>query len=295
MGKKNIPVGLDKFHYAVMTDEDLETYDTPVPIAGLIQANVSPIVNSANLSADDAIFDVADSMQGANVTIGLADIPTVDQSALLGSSIDTNGVLIEKNTDHAPYVAIGYRRKMSNGKYRYMWLYKGRFRPYDENADTQGETPTFQTPSITATFMPRDKDSEWRARANEGDETVLPATLTAWFDAVYEETPDITPLTVTVDPLHEATEVDVEKIIKWTFDKAINTLTINSANFFLLDSDNSPVAGTLDYNSTQKEITFTPTSSLSAGTYTAFATLGVKDVSGKSLATASITTFTVGA
>jgi phi13 family phage major tail protein len=292
---KDITIGLDMFHYAVMTDESTETYDVPVHVPGLIQMNVSPTVNSVNLSADDKIYDTADSLGAINVTLGLANLPTEDQAALLGHTVNADGVLIRKSTDQAPYVAVGYRRRMSNGKYRYVWLYKGKFRVYDQNADTKGETPTYQTPSISATFMPRDKDNQWQAVANEGDPGIPSQTLADWFDAVYEETPDVTPLTVTVDPLHEATEVDVEKIIKWTFNKAINTLTINSANFFLLDSDNSPVAGTLDYNSTQKEITFTPTSSLSAGTYIAFATLGVKDVSGKSLATASITTFTVGA
>lgn len=292
---KDITIGLDMFHYAVMTDESTETYDVPVHVPGLIQMNVSPTVNSVNLSADDKIYDTADSLGAINVTLGLANLPTEDQAALLGHTVNADGVLIRKSTDQAPYVAVGYRRRMSNGKYRYVWLYKGKFRVYDQNADTKGETPTYQTPSINGTFMPRDKDELWQATANEGDPGIPSQTLADWFDAVYEETPDVTPLTVTVDPVNEATEVEPTASIVWTFNKSLQAGTINSANFFLLDSDNSPVAGTLDYNSTQKEITFTPTSSLSAGTYTAFATLGVKDVSGKSLATASITTFTVGA
>ena len=192
---KDITIGLDMYHYQIMDDEDLETYPAtaPVHIPGLIQANVSPVVNSANLSADDKLYDTADSLSAINVTMGLADIPTADQAALLGHTINADGVLIKKDTDQAPYVAIGYRRRMSNKKYRYVWLYKGKFRPYDQNADTKGETPTFQTPSISATFMPRDKDNQWQAVANEGDLTVLAPTLSTWFDAVYEtpETPVI--------------------------------------------------------------------------------------------------------
>lgn len=186
---KNITIGLDMFHYAVMDDEALETYEgEPIHIPGLMQANVSPTVNSVNLPADDKIYDTADSLGGINVTVGLADIPTDDQANLLGHTVNTDGVMVRKSTDHAPYVAIGYRRQMSNGKYRYVWLYKGKFRLFDQNADTKGETPAFQTPSMQATFMPRDKDNQWQAVANEGDTTVLPATLTSWFDAVYEET-----------------------------------------------------------------------------------------------------------
>lgn len=179
-------IGLDKFHYAIMLDEETETYDTPVHIPGVIQVGVSPIVNNVNLAADNKIFDTADSMQGANVTVNLSNIPTADRAAILGHKIDERGGLVERGRDEAPYLAIGYRRKLSGGNYRYVWIYKGKFRPYDETADTQAETLTFQTPSISATFMPRNKDDEWRYSVKEGDEGVSKEYLKTWFDEVQE-------------------------------------------------------------------------------------------------------------
>lgn len=179
-------IGVDMFHYAIMTDEDTETYDTPVRIPGLIQLNVAPITNNATQSADDAIFDTADSMQGANVTVGLTNIPTKDKAAMFGHKIDDKGGLVEKTTDEPPFLAIGYRRKISGGQYRYIWIYKGKFRPYDENADTQGDTPTFQNPTANAVFMPRSKDKEWRYSRKEGDEGVDAEELKNWFTEVQE-------------------------------------------------------------------------------------------------------------
>lgn len=290
---KNITIGLDMFHYAVMTDEENETYDEPIHIPGLIQANISPIVNNVNLNADDSIYDTADAVAGWTVTVGLADLPYEDRANWLGGRIDANGVYHEPTIPSAKYLAIGYRREMSNSKYRYVWLYKGKFRPYDENADTKGETPTFQTPSITGTFMKRDKDKESKVEANEGDARYPQEVFDTWFDTVYEETPDVTPLTVTIDPLNEATGVDPTASVKWTFNKSLQESTINSGNFFLLDDGNANIAGTLDYNADRKVITFKPAENLTAGDYTAFATKGIKDISGKTLAEAKVTTFTV--
>jgi phi13 family phage major tail protein len=294
MTKGNVTIGLDMFHYAVMIDEDTETYSEPVHIPRLMTANVSPIVNTANLSADDKIAETADAIVGANITIGLADIPHADQAALLGHTIDANGVLVRKGTDQAPYVAIGYRRRMANGKYRYVWNYKGRFRPFEDNAETKGETINFQTPSIQATFLLRDKDDQWQAVVNEGDEGFTDVVKEAWFDAVYETTADTTPPTVTVEPADAATEVAADSNVVWTFNEAIRANTINSSNFMLLDADNAPVAGALGYDSTAKIVTFNPTEALTAAAkYTAIVTTGVKDLAGNALAAASITTFTV--
>ena len=291
---KNIPIGLDMFHYAIMSDEITETYEEPVHIPGLMQLLVAPVVNSANLSADDKVYDTADSLSAINVTLGLADIPTEDQAALLGHTVDANGVLIKKETDKAPYVAIGYRRRLSNGKYRYLWLYKGKFRLFEDNADTKGETPTFQTPSITATFVTRDKDNQWEAVVNEGDPGVTVGTLNAWFDTVYETVADTVPPTVTVDPADDSIDVPADSNIEWTFTKSIKVSTINKANFMLLDSNLASVAGTLDYNSDAKIITLKPTTALTASEeYTAIVTTGVKDTAGNALAAPSVTKFIV--
>ena len=296
MGKGNVTIGLDFFHYAIMDDEDNETYGEIYHIPQLMTANVSPIVNSANLPSDDKISETADSIMGANVTVGLANIPTADQARILGSTIDANGVLGRRGTDQAPYVAIAFRRRMANGKYRYVWYYKGRFRPFEDNAETKGETINFQTPAITATFLLRDKDDLWQNIVNEGDEGFTDEVKNAWFDAVYEAVADTAAPTVTVVPLHEAEAVAAGDNVVWTFNESIRVNTINASNFMLLDSDNAPVAGALGHDSTAKIVTFNPTAALTAAeTYTAIVTTGVKDLAGNALAAPSITTFTVAA
>jgi len=61
-------------------------------------------------------------------SLRLKILTSTPRSVLLGHSV-TGGVLIKKSTDTAPYVALGFKSKKSNGSYRYVWLYKGKLRP----------------------------------------------------------------------------------------------------------------------------------------------------------------------
>lgn len=184
-----VRVGLDKLHYAIMTDEVNETYDTPKPIHGAITATVTPTTNTETLYADDQAAEVASSLGGIEVEIGVKDLPADVLKDILGNTVNAEGVLIDSKDDNPPYVALGWRSRKSNGKYRYYWLYKGKFQPNEESFQTKEDSPTFQTPTITAQFIPRDKDGRWRVRVDEDGTGVDPDVITNWFNAVYEETP----------------------------------------------------------------------------------------------------------
>lgn len=179
-------IGLDKIYYAIMTDETLETYATPKRIPGAITANVSPTTNSVTLNADDRADEVANSLGEIEIEINPKDLPPDILKDILGATIDSNGALSQSATDVAPYVAIGWRSRKSNGKYRYYWFYKGKFQPNEEEFQTKEDTPTFQTPTITGLFIPRQKDDKWKVLIDEDGETVPASVITDWFKTVYE-------------------------------------------------------------------------------------------------------------
>lgn len=185
MSQKNIPVGLDSLYYAVMTDETAETYGTPKRIYGAIQATITPTVNSSTLYADDIPYDTSSTMGDTAVSLNVAEIPTEDQAILLGHEIDDNGGLDQKSTDIGPYVAIGYRRRLANKKFKYVWLYKGRFTLGTEEANTKTDQLSYQTPTLNATFISRQTDERWRYSVTDGDEGVTPEFLSKFFDEVY--------------------------------------------------------------------------------------------------------------
>ena len=110
---------------------------------------------------------------------------------LTGSTIDENHVVISASEDGGAPVAIGFRAKKSNGKYRYYWLYRVKFGIPATNLATKGDSITFSTPTIEGTVLRRNKpDSSgkhpWKAEVTEGDTEVTEDTIKNWYQTVYE-------------------------------------------------------------------------------------------------------------
>ena len=122
-------IGLDKLYYAKITEDSdgNETYDTPIPLAKAMSAELSVELAEATLYADDGASEVVKEFQSGTLTLGIDDIGTAVAEDLTGATIDKNKVLASASEDGAPPVAIGFRAKKANGKYRYFWLYRVKF------------------------------------------------------------------------------------------------------------------------------------------------------------------------
>ena len=106
-------------------------------------------------------------------------------------SVDSNGVIISASEDGGAPVAVGFRAKKANGKYRYFWLYRVIFGIPATNLATKGDSITFSTPTIEGTVVRRNKpDSSgkhpWKAEVTEGDTGVDASTISGWYTTVYE-------------------------------------------------------------------------------------------------------------
>jgi hypothetical protein len=97
---------------------------------------------------------------------------------------------------------------------------------------------------------------------------------------------------LTTDPLNNVTGVSRNKTIAFTFSESMDPLTINSTTF-TLSQGAMAINGTVTYSGSTA--TFTPINTLAAATsYTATLTTGAKSLSGKTLASNSIWSFTTG-
>lgn len=191
-------IGLDKLYYSKITEaaDGTETYATPVSLAKAMKSDLSVDLAEATLYADDGVATVVKEFKSGKLTLGVDDIGVSAAEDLTGAVIDENGVLISASEDGGAPVAIGFRAKKSNGKYRYFWMYKVKFGVPATNLETKGDSIKFSTPTIEGTVMRRNKvDSKgnhpWKAEVNEDDAAVQAATITGWFTTVYE--PDYTP------------------------------------------------------------------------------------------------------
>jgi phi13 family phage major tail protein len=191
--KNMATIGLDRLYYAKITENENgeETYDTPVPLAKAITAELSVELAEATLYADDGAAEVVKEFQSGTLTLGVADIGVAAAEVLTGATLDDNKVLISTSEDGGAPVAIGFRAKKANGKYRYFWLYRVKFGIPATNLQTKGDSITFSTPTIEGTVMRRNKPDgqgkhPWKAEVSEDDPGVSPETITGWYTEVYE-------------------------------------------------------------------------------------------------------------
>ena len=195
-------IGLDKLFYAKITEDKdgNETYATPVQLAKAMTADLSVELAEATLYADDGAAEIVKEFKSGTLSLGVDDLGGAVASDLTGSTIDNNGVVISTAEDGGTPIAVGFRAKKSNGKYRYFWLYRIKFGIPATALATKGDSITFNTPTIEGTIMRRKKvdgkgKHPWKAEVTEGDIGVSAATITNWYKEVYE--PSYTETTTT--------------------------------------------------------------------------------------------------
>lgn len=184
-------IGLDKLFYADITEDDKgnETYGKPKQLAKAISADLSIELNEATLYADDGQAEAVKEFKGGTLSLGVDDIGHAVAADLVGAKLDSNGVLISGSEDTSKYVAVGFRAKKANGKYKYYWLYRVLFGVPATNLATKGDSISFQTPTIEGSIFRRNKldgnkNHPWKAEATETSENA--AIISKWYDAVYE-------------------------------------------------------------------------------------------------------------
>ena len=188
-------IGLDKLYYAVIKEDENgdETYSTPVPLAKAISAELSIELAEATLYADDGASEVVKEFKSGTLSLGVDDIGNTTASDLTGAVIDKNNVVISVSEGTSSPVAIGFRAKKSNGKYKYFWFYRVKFGIPATSLATKGDSITFSTPTIEGTIMRRNKvdgqgNHPWKTEVTEGGKNVTDETITSWFTSVYEPT-----------------------------------------------------------------------------------------------------------
>ena len=150
-------IGCDNLVYALMTTEDTATtapqYSAIKAAPGVMHVNINPNASLATAFFDDGPGETASTLGNIDVEIQKNALTTQNKADLLGHVIDANGGVVYGGNDTPPWVAIGFRTLKSNGKYRYVWLYKGRFADPEDNNETKADSINFQSDTIRGQFV----------------------------------------------------------------------------------------------------------------------------------------------
>ena len=188
-------IGLKDLYYSIITPDSsgYEQYGTPVKLAPAITVNLSQEWDEAKLYADDKVEDDFSEFKSGTISLNISDITDAVAAVLTGATVDSNGCLVDTDGDEAPYVAIGFRAKTSKGKYRYVWLYRVKFKVPNSTYNTKENSASFTTPTIEGTFYLRNKPDTrgkhpWRYSVTEGEVSGSATVISTWFTAVPEPT-----------------------------------------------------------------------------------------------------------
>lgn len=181
-------IGLRDIHIALLTKDDDTgaTYDTPIKLERAISAKISPKLNSDNIYSDDSMEDIITCFESVDVEIEVNQLLLESRAKLQGAKV-VKGVLIENKDNLAPTLALGFKSKKNNGKYRYVWLLKGKFELVTDEYETEAEKPKAQSAKLKGTFYSREFDSNYRFIADEDAQGVDSTIISGWFTAVPAE------------------------------------------------------------------------------------------------------------
>lgn len=199
--EETVRIGLSDLHVFPMTADDRNTltYQAGFKLAPAVNASISPNTSDDAFYADDVALVSNQTISSITVELETADIKDEVVAKLLGLEIDENGVVHDNVTKVAPRFALAFRSLKSNGKYKYVVLYKGTFGIGEDSYATKEDSISFQTTSITGTFLPTNYNGDWRASLNEDAENADSQVINSWFEKVYGSTATTT-TTTTVKP-----------------------------------------------------------------------------------------------
>ncbi len=268
-------VGIDQVYYALVTQDDSSGYTTgtPVVLAPAINLSAEPTTSLETQYADNKPFDVMAGEGETKLTFDATAIPIQTLAILLGKQFDAaSGRIFDAGGEAVPLdVALGFRSKKSNGKYRYYWYLKGKFSAPKEEASTQTDRMDPKPAQMMYTavntmhlFDLGDGGETKSMKRVVGDQDTLNFDETDWFSQVQTPTTTV-PAALALSssiPADDAIDILISADLTLTFNNALTDASINGVSLVDL-STGLAVAAAVTLNTPKKVITVNPTADLS--------------------------------
>lgn len=184
--------GTDNLVYAEVTKDNNEQGEGYVTGDVKILAPVAEISKAVETASDTKYYDNKPALtinaEGADtitLTIPALDLPTL--ADIVGKTYDiTLGAFLDGEAI-PKYFALGYRLRLTDGTYRYVWRYKGSFAIPDETSQTENAGTDTNNQQLTYTgikTMHKFTKTGTAQKALVVDERDGKADLSTFFDSV---------------------------------------------------------------------------------------------------------------
>lgn len=187
-------ISVRDFHVAPLTDgTDIAggtpAYGTITKIPGIISASCSTERTSDSFYSDDTVEDVYSSFNKITVELEVSNLSIAERKLLLGQKTN-KGVAVGNVDDTPTNVAIMFRSKKTNGKFRYVCMPKGKFTEPSESYTSEGENVTAQTITMTFTGVPLTANGNYKIVADEDEQEIDSEFISNFFKKVPIDKPD---------------------------------------------------------------------------------------------------------
>lgn len=148
--------GTDHLVYAEVITDNNATDGGYVTGAVAVLAPVAEISKTVETASDTKYYDNKPALtinaEGADtITLTVPAIPLQTLANITGKTFDTaTGALMDGEAT-PKYFALGYRLRLTDGTYRYVWRYKGSFAIPDETAATEDASTDSNNQQLTYT------------------------------------------------------------------------------------------------------------------------------------------------
>lgn len=184
--KNKVKFGLNKVHWAKITawsDEGVPTFATPVRLPGAVSLSIDANGEASNFYADNGVYYVINNNSGYEGDLEIALITTDFAIDILGETLDSKGVLVERNDAELAQFALLFEFEGDKNKIRHVLYCCSASRPATESSTTEEETEVkTETLSLKATALP---SGLVKSRTCESTDQT---TYDNWYNAVYMPT-----------------------------------------------------------------------------------------------------------
>lgn len=169
MSKKYVIKNIGKLYAArLLTDTEVDsTYESTRYLEGLREITVTPTAESGQIYAEGQVWDTDSEAGVTEVSLDRTDMTAEDEMFLLGKKRTSDGGVIGNRNDEAPYVALMYEKKLTNGVMEYVTLFKGKFSKLEDKVKTREGGVEYQTKTLVGQFIHNERgDMDHVVRSN---------------------------------------------------------------------------------------------------------------------------------